>query len=163
MPPARRRRAALSAAALAVVLGGAACELLIGTGNLADGQCPADEKPCPGENRCVRRDAPNTGCGNGLCAPCTFPHATATCENGACHLSACIGRYRNCDGDDRNGCETDIDHDPANCSFCGLVCTKPTNGFPGCSGVCVIGGCDIGFADCDGDLINGCEHAGVCQ
>jgi hypothetical protein len=161
---ARSRRASAGALlALAALAAGAACELLIDVGSLDNGQCPAGEKPCPGENRCVRVDAPNTGCGSESCAPCTFPHATATCEAGVCHRSACIGRYDDCDGVDSNGCETDLDHDPANCGTCHHACDKPPNGFPGCSGACVIGGCDVGFSDCDGVLVNGCETAGVCQ
>src|SRR5439155_23133719 len=91
----RHRRAALATlGALLIALGaGGGCELLVGVDQLNDGRCPADEKPCPGENRCVRRDAPNTGCASeSSCAPCTFPHATARCEDdGQCHLSMCIG------------------------------------------------------------------------
>jgi hypothetical protein len=110
----------------------------------------------------VRRDAPNTGCDSELCAPCTFPHATATCESGKCRLSVCTGSYRDCDKDESNGCETDKDHDPDNCSYCGHVCDAPPNAFPGCSSVCVIGGCYAGYSDCDGNPVTGCETQGLC-
>ncbi len=53
----------------------------------------------------------------------------------------------------------DLFTDPANCGACGAACAV-AHGTPGCeAGVCVLSGCDPGYADCDGDAVTGCEYA----
>ena len=48
--------------------------------------------------------------------------------------------------------------DPENCGQCGVSCVVP-NAEAGCvAGACAIGTCLSGYADCDGDLFNGCEQ-----
>ena len=93
----------------------------------------------------------------GACGiPCTLPHATARCSGGACTVDACQPPFEDCDGDPKNGCETNTSSDPNSCAGCGKVCPA-VNGAPYCAGsVCQIT-CAEGFADCDGDRGNGCE------
>jgi hypothetical protein len=62
----------------------------------------------------------------------------------------CTGGFESCDGDDDNGCESELAIDPQNCGGCGNVCTN---------GVCSDGACACaaGFVDCDGNPSTGCE------
>jgi hypothetical protein len=106
----------------------------------------------------------------GACgAPCSLPHAMARCTGGACVVDTCQAPFEDCDGDPKNGCEVNTSSDANNCTGCGKVCPA-VNGVPSCTaGACQIT-CADGFADCDGDLGNGCEtnttkdvnHCGGC-
>jgi hypothetical protein len=93
----------------------------------------------------------------GACGvPCALPHASARCSGGACVVDACQPPFEDCDGDPKNGCETNTSSDEKNCAGCGKVCPS-VNGAPYCaSSTCQIM-CADGFADCDGDRGNGCE------
>jgi YD repeat-containing protein len=62
-----------------------------------------------------------------------------------------------CDGDGTNGCETVLASSVSDCGACGNTCEAP-NGAPVCNaGVCAIGSCSAGYADCDGQVATGCE------
>ncbi len=124
--------------------GGAGCDLLT-------------VKPCDG--KCVAIDDPAYGCTATGCAPCatTYPNAMQACFNGACALGTCDNGFKNCDGKDSNGCEVDVDSDPANCGMCGATCTIP-HGTAACTnGTCGVGTCDSGWTDCNDDPTDGCE------
>ncbi len=83
-------------------------------------------------------------------------NATATCAAGACVLS-CNSGFADCDRDRANGCEADLQRNANNCGTCATRCAAGANGAAQCaSGVCGLG-CNAGFANCDGDLANGCE------
>lgn len=52
---------------------------------------------------------------------------------------------------------TDLLSDPNNCGQCGVSCVIPASA-PACAmGVCAVGSCEAGFADCDANVDNGCE------
>ena len=52
---------------------------------------------------------------------------------------------------------TDVMSDPNNCGQCGVSCVIPSSE-PACSaGLCAVGTCAPGLADCDHDVNNGCE------
>lgn len=53
---------------------------------------------------------------------------------------------------------TDLDH----CGTCDNACPTPQHAGIACSNGCVVGQCDAGFFDCDGDTANGCESATQC-
>ncbi|NOY94442.1 MAG: hypothetical protein GXP55_24970 [Deltaproteobacteria bacterium] len=63
----------------------------------------------------------------------------------------------------------DLDTSLSHCGACGAACA-PAHSTAACvAGVCGVGSCDVGFADCDGDPSNGCEadlslasQCGVC-
>lgn len=56
----------------------------------------------------------------------------------------------------------DVMNDPLNCGACGRTCVLP-HGVAACSlGACALGACDLGYADCDGDVENGCEVSEAC-
>jgi hypothetical protein len=82
----------------------------------------------------------------------------------------CNAGYADCDDEPSNGCEVNSSIALNNCGSCGNVCAMPHT-IPMCvNGTCVIGACDNGFADCDGNPSNGCEvnllvdlnHCGAC-
>ena len=106
------------------------------------------------------------GCGT----VCRFEGAAAACMSGICVRSLCATGRGDCDGDSMNGCEVTFATDVMNCGRCGNACTFP-NATPTCAaGVCGVLRCNTGFADCDGNLMNGCEtntttsasHCGTC-
>ncbi len=96
----------------------------------------------------------------GLCHyACQFSHGSADCQAGQCVLAACENGWKNCDGQDSNGCETNILTNPAHCGDCAAACALPQVAVPGCSvGLCTIVTCEPGWGDCDGIDNNGCEN-----
>ncbi len=77
----------------------------------------------------------------------------------------CVVNKERCNGldDDCDGTEDEdfhLDTDPQNCGACGNAClASPDNASSTCdAGACALR-CDPGFADCDGDVSNGCEAA----
>ncbi len=92
-------------------------------------------------------------CGQ-ACAPA---NATGACSGGACSITTCNTGFGNCNATVGDGCEANLTSDPNHCGTCTTVCSF-TNAAAGCnSGVCVIGTCNAGFANCDGSSANGCE------
>lgn len=152
-----------------VVFGIAACTLSSDVDPLKNGECGTGKKAC--NQQCVTLDSPQTGCALTTCAPCTLANATARCAaNGQCTIATCRGGFENCDGNQQNGCETDIGFDAANCGACKKLCDIP-NAIAGCTnGVCTVSSCTGKFQDCDKRIENGCEsnsdddedHCGNC-
>ncbi|MFO0623874.1 MAG: hypothetical protein U0745_20980 [Polyangia bacterium] len=100
------------------------------------------------------------------CGSCGYKCATpavgeATCENGVCGVTTCSARYKDCNGNTADSCETDTNRDANNCGGCGNVCGGGANAV----GVCVQGKCQLScqglYLDCDGDAANGCEVNGA--
>jgi hypothetical protein len=52
-----------------------------------------------------------------------------------------------------------VQSDPSNCGGCGMVCPVAPNAQPPVcmGGVCTIGACNPGFANCNGSTMDGCE------
>jgi len=63
-----------------------------------------------------------------------FPRGSIHCEAGAC-VHTCELGFDDCDGEASNGCETDINWDPAHCGACGYSCATCENG------LCASGAC----------------------
>jgi hypothetical protein len=99
------------------------------------------------------------------------PHGTPGCSASACHVT-CDQGFVDADGQYPNGCELDVRTDLANCGGAGVVCAPgPHVATAACvAGICGVGTCTQGFADCDGVASNGCEvdlqntatHCGAC-
>jgi hypothetical protein len=102
----------------------------------------------------VSADPNNCGsCSN----TCTLVGGAPICNGGTCGVSQCEKDKGDCDGNPANGCEANLDGDPANCGFCGNLCALP-NAVAGCAGgSCQVASCNPGFDDCDGVIGNGCE------
>ncbi len=87
---------------------------------------------------------------------CALANATESCASGTCTLVACDPGFGDCDGNTANGCEINTNSSPAHCGDCGTACDA-TNGTATCTaGSCGIT-CNTGFANCDGNVANGCE------
>ena len=85
------------------------------------------------------------------------PNADETCDLGVCGFT-CLTGFEDCDTLVDTGCEVDTMTNVSNCSSCGNVCAVPANATPGCAGgVCGIGTCNTGFADCNVSAADGCE------
>ena len=115
----------------------------------------------------TRSDVTNCGaCGT----RCAVPSGSPACVAGVCGIEACTAPFGNCDGDVRNGCETDTRTSTAHCGACGMTCAPRANSAVVCAGGGCVYTCLAGFADCDGNAANGCEvdtrvdaaHCGGC-
>jgi len=96
----------------------------------------------------------------------------ADCDDeidGECVVATCDPGFANCDGNDTNGCETNLWLSTEHCGACNNPCAPNKS----CTnGVCIATiACEPGFADCDGNDTNGCEtnlwlsteHCGACN
>jgi hypothetical protein len=94
------------------------------------------------------------GCGKACMPPA---NSNATCTGGMCG-SLCQMGFEDCNASLTDGCETNLAADPLHCGKCSTACPKPSNGKAGCAASkCGLGGCDMGYGDCDKDASNGCE------
>ena len=130
--------------------------------------CPAGRDCCTGA--CMDTSSDPLHCGNCTTACVDAPNAQVACASKTCALTHCLGSFADCDDVYANGCETDLAASATSCGVCGVPCVLP-HSTPLCEvGACVVGTCDLGFADCDGDPSNGCEidtvtdeaHCGTC-
>ena len=113
-------------------------------GNLANG-CEVN----------LAQSATNCGACNNACP--SRPNAAVECAAGQCRLGACSQGFADCDRSAANGCEVDLRSSPTSCGACGLRCSAPNATGACVSGQCAIGACNPGYANCDGNLGNGCE------
>ena len=121
--------------------------------------CAANETRCGVVCVDAKLDPKNCGtCGN-ACG------AGFSCNAGACALDCGLTKTA-CGSSDDAGADAgavcvDTKTDSLNCGTCGTDCTKlakPPNGQLGCvAGACAITTCDVGFADCNKQLPDGCE------
>lgn len=129
--------------------------------------CSIDTRLCSGSCVDTQTDPDHCGGCNVVCP--AAPHSRRTCSAGLCGF-VCDPGYASCDGNSANGCETDLATSVSNCGSCGRVCSAGPNSIAVCnSGRCNLV-CTAGYANCDGDLDNGCEtpigsdpnHCGGC-
>jgi Stigma-specific protein, Stig1 len=86
------------------------------------------------------------------------PNATAACTNNVCGLGMCNAGFGNCDNMAANGCEKNLNTDPAACGGCGKVCSNANIANPTCAAGTCNGNCNAGFGDCNNNkLTDGCE------
>jgi hypothetical protein len=116
--------------------------------------CASGFTNCAGVCRNLLVDPNNCGaCG----VICVFPNATATCVNGVCTIGACNAGFFNCNNIAADGCEVNVNSNPQNCGACGNVCVLPNATAACVNGVCTIGACNPGFANCNNITADGCE------
>jgi hypothetical protein len=112
---------------------------------------PLDAGEEPGD------DAPEEAEAAVACSPtCSNAHGTTTCENGVC-VPSCAPGFSDCDGNVANGCETNVQADPAHCGTCPNLCVVDSGSATCQSGVCGTSSCAAGTGDCDFDAGDGCE------
>ena len=56
-----------------------------------------------------------------------------------------------------DGCEVNLATDVNNCSACNMRCVLPNAVLACMAGACVVTGCNVGFANCNGLPADGCE------
>lgn len=129
------------------------------SGRCTVGVCNTGFADCDGNaaNGC-ETDTRSTVTACGACGNrCSLANATAGCTGGVCTIAACNTGFADCDGSAANGCETDIRSTVTACGACGNRCAV-SNATAVCTGgVCAVGVCNPGFADCDRSAANGCE------
>ncbi|MDB4932922.1 MAG: uncharacterized protein JWM10_5406, partial [Myxococcaceae bacterium] len=127
-------------------------------GGCAVGTCAAGFADCDGvaANGCeVALGTDPLHCGSCPLA-CNATNGAASCVAGACRIT-CAAGFGNCDANVANGCEVNLNTTVASCGACGRACAL-AHATSGCAaGACTIGACDAGFANCDGNVANGCE------
>jgi hypothetical protein len=157
-PPANVCAAAGACTASADCPAGIACNLAEQRCENNDGQACVQGSQCLDGSCCsdrcttVATDAANCGaCG----VACTNPHGGTSCASGTC-APTCAAGFSDCNGNRRDGCETALNTN-TNCGACGVPCAR-LNATATCStGTCTISSCNFGYADCDGNMGNGCE------
>jgi serine/threonine protein kinase len=138
-------------------------------------------KACePGWDNCD--GLPKNGCETNLrrdiahCGSCATscgdkPHvAEPACGSGACRIKRCERGWKDCNGSFDDGCEVNVDSDPANCGDCKQSCGAGRNAAVECSGGSCALRCRAPWGDCDGTADSGCEtdmsshplHCGAC-
>jgi hypothetical protein len=134
-----------------------------------DGYGDCDHKAANGCEANLVGDVKNCGaCGNACAGGANSP---PSCGAGKCSAD-CAKGFADCDGNPATGCESNLSVDAGNCGQCGISCAALANTSAAeCrSGACAIVTCKDGFADCDGNPMNGCEinlqndpvHCGDC-
>ncbi|MBN2498984.1 MAG: choice-of-anchor D domain-containing protein [Deltaproteobacteria bacterium] len=94
------------------------CVAQNGTNTCIDGvctpSCSANWGDCDGNpnNGCERATNTLTDCG-GCNVACALAHASETCSSGSCQIVACDNGWCDLNGSPSNGCEHDLDTDPA--------------------------------------------------
>ena len=81
--------------------------------------CALGTKLCNGT--CVPAD-PQHGCDQLSCAPCAGVNQTATCSTSGACVTVCSNGWGDCDSTGSNGCETDVNSNPADCGRCNHDC-----------------------------------------
>src|SRR5687768_13497469 len=119
-----RRRTARNLPILIISLWLASC------GRIGVHILPSEEDPLSlngGIEKDASTDLPDAGQEFGTsfsCATsCENPHGSASCTAGSC-VSTCALGYSDCDGDQSNGCETDVATRAMSCGGCALSCTN---------------------------------------
>ena len=136
--------------------------------------CGSCGRICPNGNNCCAAtcsdpiaDVKNCG---GCGVACIVANGTPKCAASTCQVAFCKTGFADCNGLYNDGCETDLTTNVYNCGACNQVCSI-RNAQPQCaSSQCAIDVCIAPWADCDGDVKNGCEiavdtdalHCGAC-
>jgi len=131
------------------------------SGSCSMGACQSGYGDCDGSslNGCETVLGSDSDCAacNDDCSN-VFPHASSSCQAGACQMGDCLAGYADCDDSSANGCETELGT-VTDCSACQDDCRDRFSRADGdCqNGSCRMGGCESGYADCNSDAADGCE------
>jgi hypothetical protein len=136
-------------------------------GTCTPGFADCDRDPANGCEASTVTDTAHCGACGARCPP--RPNATVSCGAGRCEF-ACEMGFADCDGNADNGCEVNLNADPAHCGRCRGACSLPNASAACTMGMCGVMTCSAGFGDCDGNATNGCEvdlatavsHCGRC-
>lgn len=124
----------------------------IGSCNVTHGDCNGNDS-----DGCEQRLDRVNHCG-GCRVVCSRTNATPACPGRNCQIGSCNALFDDCDGNDANGCETQL-NTTTNCNGCGTACSPPRTTSATCpGGTCTVGTCQGGWGNCDGANGNGCEQ-----
>lgn len=120
--------------------------------------CDAPRSVCLGSGvlACVDRSTDPVNCGTCGTVCSRGPSSAPFCMGGICGIQ-CEAARGNCDGDFRNGCETDLGSSLQNCGACGQACAMRPNAISTCVASACQSACSAGFADCNRTPADGCE------
>ena len=105
------------------------------------------------------RDPLNCGACGVVCPP--REHASGVCRQGSCAL-LCEGRFLDCNGEARDGCEVDGSLDSRNCGNCGEVCTPSPHANVACvAGSCLFTSCVAPYLSCGSGPVANCDTNGM--
>ena len=136
--------------ATAVCMGGT-CAL--GTCNRGFGNC--DGNAANGCETNLLGDIANCGTCSNRCNPA---NGTARCTTGACGIAACNTGFADCNSLPADGCEVNTLTDTLNCGACGRACVAHPGSYSNaCGGGTCMPTCTANYANCDGNVFNGCE------
>ncbi|MBL8684522.1 MAG: hypothetical protein JNK05_35435 [Myxococcales bacterium] len=125
------------------------------SGGMCSSGCLAGQTRCGMTCANLNTDTSHCGACGRACTP--GPNQTAICATGMCQYACTTSSRGDCNGMTADGCEADLNTSTVNCGRCGTSCPARANATAVCSlGVCSFT-CDAGFADCDGNAMNGCE------
>jgi hypothetical protein len=99
------------------------------------------------------------------------PKLHTSCDVAANLCRTCDPGFGDCNGEPSDGCEVNLQSDAQHCNACGTPCNLPHAEAACEAGACKVAQCADGYADCDGDAMNGCEvdlqtdpqHCGTCS
>jgi hypothetical protein len=100
-----------------------------------------------------------TGCTCFTSGQCPSPpNAVGQCQAGLCTFFCQMG-FSDCNNQPGDGCEVNTQTNVNNCSSCGNVCIlRPNTISSSCTGgICQMGPCSMGYANCNGAFVDGCE------
>jgi hypothetical protein len=118
--------------------------------------CPSPQVAC--SSSCVDTRFDPENCGTCSLACPSYPNGTRACANGVCVPGSCGTGFGNCNGNNSDGCETNLFTSTSSCGTCGNVCPTPANGVAGClGGTCGVGACNANFGNCNNSSSDGCE------
>ncbi|MDB4931068.1 MAG: hypothetical protein JWM10_3552, partial [Myxococcaceae bacterium] len=84
--------------------------------------CAPGEVCCTGSCVDVQADIGNCG----ACARrCAAPNGVPACAAGVCGIEACTAGFADCNRSLADGCEADLQRDPARCGSCTVSCPTP--------------------------------------
>ncbi len=121
--------------------------------------CVAPWRDCNGQyvDGCEANSQTSVAHCGGCNLACTTANGTPVCNAGTCGVGSCNAPFRDCNGAPGDGCETNSQTSVDHCGGCNLACTT-ANGTPACNGgQCAIGACTLPFANCNGQVADGCE------
>ena len=105
----------------------------------------------------VNRNTDPQNCGGCGVVCVSLPNANVGCVNGSCVFLGCLPGFADCNSNLTDGCEASLNNSPQHCGTCNSPCLLPNAAAVFVNGTCAIGFCNVGFADCDGIVANGCE------
>jgi hypothetical protein len=96
-----------------------------GSGGEPGGGCPSGTAECDGDPLTVCEQALNLVTSCGACdITCKSTNGSVVCneETLECEVTGCNNGYGSCDGNEANGCETNLVSNATNCGACGRSC-----------------------------------------